>query len=94
MLCSASGTTEDDLQISTQWTSVGECGQYSLSWTGTALWDSTQTVTGSDTPSTEGSYTISDVMPYSQYNITLMSAGENYDSCTATTPETGKNNVY
>ena len=87
--CSASGTTEDDLEISTSWTSVGECGQYTLSWTGTALWDPTETDAGSEYLSSGGSYTITDVIPGSDYDISLLSAGEEVDSCTATTPETG-----
>ena len=87
--CSASGTTEDDLEISTSWTSVGECGQYTLSWTGTALWDPTETDARSEYLSSGGSYTITDVIPGSEYDISLLSAGEEVDSCTATTPETG-----
>ena len=87
--CSASGTTEENLEISASWTSVGECGQYTLSWTGTALWDPTETGAGSEYLSSGGSYTITGVIPGSDYHISLLSAGEEVDSCNATTPETG-----
>ena len=88
--CSASGSTEDDLEISMSWTSVGECGQYTLSWTGTALWSSTLTDTGSEYLSSGESYTITDVIPGSEYDISLLSAGDEVDSCSIITPETGK----
>ena len=88
--CSASGTTEDDLEISMSWISVGECGQYTLSWTGTALWSSTLTDTGSEYLSSGESYTITDVIPGSEYDISLLSAGDEVNSCSIITPETGK----
>ena len=89
--CSASGTTEDNLEIKTSWTSIGECGQYSLSWTGTALWDSTLNESNTATPTDDGSYSITAVMPYSEYAITLASEGVEIDNCTCISPETGEN---
>ena len=87
--CSVSGTTDDDLIISTSWTSIGECGQYTLSWAFTTLGDPIQTDTGTGTPTTEGRYSITDVMPVSEYDITLLSAGEKVDSCIISTIGTG-----
>ena len=91
--CSQSDT-KDELTILITWNPTDNCSQNDVSWTAAVLWDSSRTVFGTDTSTTDGSYTIRDVMPYTKYSISLLSGGKQIGSCSITSKQTSENYFY
>ena len=92
LTCTASDSTEEDLQLSVAWDSAndeeGDCLVFEVEWEGRVLWDSDNNISGSDTTNTSD-FNITELVPYTEYTVTVMY--ENLtETCTDTTVQTGE----
>lgn len=92
MVCSAAQPSASEVALDVTWSGPGQCVYYTVSWTGIVLWEN-DTDPGNNTRTREDTIAISDLVPYTDYTVTLHwdeEGGQNSEACLARTAEIGK----